>query len=64
MDHHLRQLQPSGDFAGFKLAARENFEAASFLQVTALNGDAKATAKAIKQLAGTCKSCHQSYRTN
>ena len=52
------------DFEGFKLAARENFEAASFLEVTALNGDAKATAKAIKQLAGTCKSCHQSYRTN
>ena len=52
------------DFEGFKLAAKENFEAASFLEVTALNGDAKATAKAIKQLAGTCKSCHQSYRTN
>ena len=52
------------DFEGFKLAAKENFEAASFLEVTALNGDAKATAKAIKQLAGTCKSCHQSYRSN
>ena len=52
------------DFEGFKLAAKENFEAASFLEITALNGDAKATAKAIKQLAGTCKSCHQSYRSN
>ena len=52
------------DFEGFKLAAKENFEAARFLEVTALNGDAKATAKAIKQLAGTCKSCHQSYRSN
>lgn len=52
------------DFEGFKLAAKENFEAASFLEIAALNGDAKATAKAIKQLAGTCKSCHQSYRSN
>jgi cytochrome c556 len=52
------------DFEGFKLAAKENFEAANFLEVTALNGDAKETAKAIKQLAGTCKSCHQSYRSN
>ena len=52
------------DFEGFKSAAKENFEAARFLEVTALNGDAKATAKAIKQLAGTCKACHQSYRSN
>ena len=52
------------NFDGFKLAAKENFEAARILEVTALNGDAKATAKAIKQLAGTCKSCHQSYRSN
>ncbi len=42
------------DFEGLKSAAKENFEAASFLEVSALNGDAKATAKAIKQLAGTC----------
>ena len=52
------------DFEGFKSAAKENFDAASFLEVTALNGDAKATAKAIKLLAATCKSCHQSYRLN
>ena len=52
------------DFEGFKLAARENFEAASLLEVTAINGDAKALAKAINQLAGTYKSYHQSYRTN
>ena len=52
------------DFEEFKSAAKENFEAASFLEVTALNGDAKETAKAIKQLAATCKSCHQSYRLN
>ena len=52
------------DFEGFKLAAKENFEAASFLEVTALTGDAKAPAKAINQLAGTCKSYHQSYRSN
>ena len=52
------------DSKGFKLAAKENFEAAAFLGETALNGDAKATAKAIKQLAGTCKSCHKSYRSN
>ena len=52
------------NFEAFKLAAKENFEAARFLEVTALNGDAKATAKAIKKLAGTCKSCHQSYRSN
>ena len=52
------------DFEGFKLAAKENFEAASFSEVTALNGDAKPPAKAINQLAGTCKSYHQSYRTN
>ena len=52
------------DFEGFKLAAKENFEAASFLEVTALNSDAKAPAKALKQLAGTCKSYHQSYRSN
>ena len=52
------------DFEGFKSAAKENFEAARFLEVTALNSDAKATAKAIKQLAGTCKACHQSYRSN
>ena len=50
------------DFEGFKSAAKQNFEAASLLELTALNGDAKATTKAIKQLAGTCKSCHQSYR--
>ena len=52
------------DFEGFKLEAKENFEAASFLEVTALNGDAKAPAKAIKQLAGACKTYHQSYRSN
>ena len=52
------------DFEGFKLAAKENFEAASFLEVNALNGDAKVPAKAIKQLAGTSKSYHQSYRSN
>ena len=52
------------DFGGFKSAAKENFEAAILLELTALNGDAKATTKAIKQLAGTCKSCHQSYRLN
>ena len=44
------------DFEGSKLAAKENFEAASFLKVTALNGDAKAPAKALNQLAGTYKS--------
>ena len=42
----------------------ENFEAASLFEVTALKGDAKATAKAIKQLAGTFKSFHQSYCLN
>ena len=52
------------DLEGFKLAAKDNFEAAAFLEVTALSGDAKETTKAIKKLAGTCKSCHQSYRTN
>ena len=52
------------DFEGFKSAAKENFEAASLLEFTALNGDAKATAKAIKQLAGTCKPCYQNYRLN
>ena len=43
---------------------KSNSEAARFLEVTALKGDAKATAKAIKQLAGTCKARHQSYRSN
>ncbi len=52
------------DFEGFKLAAKANFEAAVFLGVTASNGDAKATANAVKQLARTCKSCHQNYRLN
>ena len=52
------------DFEGFKSAAKENFEAASLLEFSALNGDAKSTSKAITQLAGTCKSCHQSYRLN
>ena len=52
------------DFEGFKLAAKENFKAASFLEVNAPNGDTKAPAKALKQLAGTCKSYHQSYRFN
>ena len=52
------------DFEGFKLAAKENFEAASFLEVTALTGDAKAPAKAINQLAGTCKSCHRTFKSN
>ena len=52
------------DFEGFKLAAKENFVAASFLEVTALDGDAKAPAKSINQVAGTCKSYHQSYRSN
>ena len=52
------------DFEGFKSAAKENFEAARFLEVSALNGDAKAQAKSINQLAGTCKSYHQSYRSN
>jgi len=51
------------DFEGFKLAAKENFEAANFLGVTALKSDAKAVAKAVKKLAQTCKSCHQSYRS-
>ena len=51
------------DFEGFKLAAKENFEAANFLGATALKSDAKAVAKAVKKLAQTCKSCHQSYRS-
>ena len=52
------------DFEGFKLAAKENFEVASFLEVTSINGDANATAKAIKQSAGTCKLCYKRYRLN
>ena len=52
------------DFEGLKSAVKENFGAARFLEVTALNGDTKATAKAIKQLAGICKAYNQSYRSN
>ena len=52
------------DFEEFKSAAKENFEAARFREVATLNGDTKATVKAIHQLAGICKSCHQNYRLN
>ena len=52
------------DTEGFKLAAKKIFETASFSNVTTLNGDAKAPAKAINQLAGNSKSYHQSYRSN
>ena len=41
------------DFEGVKFAAQENFEAASFLEVAALTGEAKAPVKAINQLART-----------
>ena len=51
------------DFEGFKLTVKDNFKVASFLEVTALNGDANAPAKAIKQVAGACKSYHQSYQS-
>ncbi len=52
------------DFGGFSAAAARHGEAASGLITAAGSGDIAATAAAAKQLADTCKSCHQRYRAD
>ena len=50
------------DFDGFRLSASRHAEAASGLITAANSGDVSAAVTAARTLAGTCKSCHQSYR--
>ena len=50
------------DFDGFRLAAARHAEAASGVISAANSGDVSATVTAARELAGTCKSCHQSHR--
>ena len=50
------------DFDDFRLSASRHAEAASGLIKAANSGDVSAAATAARTLAGTCKSCHQSYR--
>ena len=50
------------DFDGFKSRASANEKAALTLISTAKTGDVSATIGALKQLGGTCKSCHDNFK--
>ena len=50
------------DFDDFKIRASANEKAALKLISTAKTGDASATIGALKQLGGTCKSCHENFK--
>ena len=50
------------DFDGFTSRASANEKSALTLISTAKTGDVSATIGALKQLGGTCKSCHDNFK--
>ena len=50
------------DFGDFKSHASANEKAALTLTSTAKTGNASAAISALKQLGGTCKSCHNNFK--
>ncbi|MGB0308669.1 MAG: cytochrome c [Paracoccaceae bacterium] len=54
--------RPWMDFDDFKTRASANEKAALTLISTAKTGDVSATIGALKQLGGTCKSCHDNFK--
>ena len=51
------------DFVGFKDAAEANYNAAEALISAAAKQDAQAAGVALKAVGGTCKACHQKFKS-
>lgn len=51
------------DFVGFKDAAEANYYAAQDLIAAAAKKDAKAAGEALKAVGGSCKGCHQKFKS-
>ncbi len=50
------------DFGGFEAAMNKSIAASEKLQMAAKSGDRDATMAALKNLGGTCKGCHDTFR--
>ena len=51
------------DFVGFKDAAEANYYAAQELIAAAAKQDADAAGEALRAIGGTCKGCHQKFKS-
>ena len=51
------------DFVGFKDAAEANYYAAQELIAAAAKQDADAAGEALRVIGGTCKGCHQKFKS-
>ena len=51
------------DFIGFKDAAEANYYAAQELIAAATKQDADAAGEALRAIGGTCKGCHQKFKS-
>ena len=51
------------DFIGFKDAAEANYNAAEALITAAAKQDAQAAGEALQAIGGTCKGCHQKFKS-
>lgn len=51
------------DFIGFKDAAEANYSAAQELIAAAAKQDADAAGEALRTIGGTCKGCHQKFKS-
>ena len=51
------------DFVGFKDAAEANYYAAQELIAAAAKQDAGATGEGLRAIGGTCKGCHQKFKS-
>ena len=51
------------DFVGFKDAAEANYYAAQELIAAAAKQDADAAGQALRAIGGTCKGCHQKFKS-
>lgn len=51
------------DFVGFKDAAEANYYAAQELIAAAAKQDAGAAGEALRAIGGTCKGCHQKFKS-
>ncbi len=51
------------DFVGFKDAAEANYYAAQKLIAAAAKQDADAAGEALRAIGGTCKGCHQKFKS-
>ena len=51
------------DFIGFKHAAKANYYAAQELIAAAAKQDADAAGEALRAIGGTCKGCHQKFKS-